>query len=131
MATKLNLLVIRSWDIEAAARFYGLLGLTFCRHSHGQGPEHFASESSGIVFEIYPQRDGEPATSSTRLGFQVDAVDAMLDQLVSSGGRLISAPQESPWGRRAVLEDLDGHRVELLSRKADDVGGEKLNSDSG
>ena len=129
MATKFNLLVIRSSDIEAAARFYGLLGLTFCRHSHGQGPEHFASENSGIVFEIYPQRDGKPATNGTRLGFQVDAVDAVLDQLVSSGGRLISAPQESPWGRRAVVEDLDGRRVEVLSTQADGPG-EESNSDA-
>ncbi len=49
-----NLVVIRSSDLERAEKFYSALGLTFTRHSHGNGPIHLASEQAGQVFEIYP-----------------------------------------------------------------------------
>ena len=52
----LNLVVIRAEDIDRAAAFYGLLGLEFQKHRHGSGPEHYASEERGIVFEIYPRQ---------------------------------------------------------------------------
>ncbi|MEX2186637.1 MAG: VOC family protein [Pirellulales bacterium] len=113
MATRLNLVVIRSSDMDAAARFYETLGLKFSRHSHGSGPIHYASLDTECVFEIYPLRPGEASTVSTRLGFQVESVDGVLGSLQTVGGKLISAPKESPWGYRAVIEDLDGHHVEI------------------
>ncbi|RYD29752.1 MAG: glyoxalase/bleomycin resistance/dioxygenase family protein, partial [Verrucomicrobiaceae bacterium] len=39
----LNLVVLRSRDMEHAADFYNRLGLEFSRHRHGKGPEHFAA----------------------------------------------------------------------------------------
>lgn len=115
MAIRLNLLVIRSSDIDAAARFYEELGLRFCRHSHGSGPAHYALDDPGCVFEIYPLREGEPSTASTRIGFEVDSVDERLNRLVRAGGSLVSPPKLCPWGYRAVVEDRDGHRIELSS----------------
>jgi predicted enzyme related to lactoylglutathione lyase len=117
MTARLNLLVIRSKDMEAAVRFYEHLGVTFVRHAHGSGPEHYASESADVVFEIYPLRPDESPTASTRLGVQVDSVDETLPRLRSAGGRLLSSPKASRWGRRAVVEDFDGHRVELTSKQ--------------
>lgn len=38
----LNLVVIRSVDLDRAEKFYNALGLLFERHSHGIGPEHLA-----------------------------------------------------------------------------------------
>jgi predicted enzyme related to lactoylglutathione lyase len=29
---------------------------------------------------------------------------------------VISAPKDSDWGRRAVVADPDGHRIELLEK---------------
>lgn len=51
---RLNLVVLRSPDIERARRFYEALGLAFFRHRHGKGAEHYASENGLFVFEIYP-----------------------------------------------------------------------------
>src|SRR4051812_27334640 len=51
----LNLLVIRSPDIDRSARFYELLGLSFTKHAHGTGPVHYAGELGSAVFEIYPR----------------------------------------------------------------------------
>ncbi len=111
-AAELNLVVLRSADLARSERFYAALGISFQRERHGTGPEHLAGKIGGVVFEIYPQGDGE-GTLKTRLGFSVDSVTALLPQLEEAGGTVISPPQESPWGLRAVFADPDGHRVEL------------------
>jgi hypothetical protein len=30
------------------------------------------------------------------------------------GTNTLTSPRDSPWGRRAVIRDLDGHSVELI-----------------
>lgn len=49
---QLNLVVLRSLDIERARTFYEVLGLVFTKHAHGKGPEHLSAEIAGAVFEI-------------------------------------------------------------------------------
>jgi len=111
-----NLLVIRARDMSRAHEFYKALGMDLVQHSHGTGPMHLASEVEGQVFEIYPLSDNDIPTSSARIGFCVPSVDEACDALVSAGGRIVSAPKDSQWGRRAVVADPDGHRVELTAR---------------
>ena len=115
MPTHLNLTVIRCADIEASAAFYRLLGLEIEKHSHGAGPEHFATFDGLWTFEIYPASTRFPASISTRIGFAVDSCDETAKRLQNSGFALDTIPTDSPWGRRAVALDPDGHRVELLS----------------
>jgi lactoylglutathione lyase len=110
---QLNLVVIRSGNIEQAAIFYQRLGLSFIKHRHGNGLEHFASELGGVTFEIYPYRTEAVPTTATRLGFQVSSVDDIVDELQRYGALIVSPPADSDWGRRAVVADPDGHRVEL------------------
>ena len=110
-----NLIVIRSPDIDRAVTFYETIGMLFERHSHGKGPEHYASETCGFVFEIYPQRNGSANTANTRLGFSVDSVDDILGLLESLDVEVVSPAKDSQWGRRAVVRDLDGHTVELVT----------------
>jgi len=111
-----SLLVLRSDDIEASAAFYRLLGMSFNKHAHGNGPEHYASETNGFVFEIYPASEKFPASSSTRLGFTVCSVDQSVMDIESANHQVLSGPQDSPWGRRAVIVDPDSHRVELTEK---------------
>lgn len=113
----LNLLTIRSSDIDHAVRFYEMLGLRFQKHAHGKGPEHYCSENAGVAFEIYPLEPGKTPTTDTRLGFAVNSVDLAASKLSKLGARLVSPPVDSPWGRRAVLADFDGHRVELIAKQ--------------
>lgn len=113
---KLNLVVIRSPDIDRAAYFYRALGLLITKHSHGTGPEHYSSEVCGFVFEIYPLAEGQSPTTAARVGFVVDDVDSLIRLVTEAGATVISAPQDSIWGRRAVVKDLDGHSVELVSQ---------------
>lgn len=115
-SVRCNLVVIRSSQIEQAASFYRALGLHFTKHRHGNGPEHFASELDNQTFEIYPLADDATPTTETRIGFAVNQVDEVFDRLVEAGGKSISPPKHSQWGRRAVICDPDGHRVELTAR---------------
>lgn len=112
----LNLVVLRSGDIKKASEFYAHLGLKFKIHRHGSGPEHYAAELQGGVFELYPQSNDGPSTLGTRIGFAVASVDSVVAGLTEYPDAIVSAPKDSEWGRRAVLKDPDGHRVELLQR---------------
>jgi predicted enzyme related to lactoylglutathione lyase len=115
-APRVNLLVLRVADIDRAAAFYRLLGFEFSKHAHGTGPQHYASEAEGFVFELYPATAGQGVSSSTRIGFEVSDVDDAAGKLSSfPGARLVTAPEDSEWGRRAVIAAPDGHRVELVA----------------
>ena len=109
----LNLVVILAADMDRSAQFYRLLGLEFVKHGHGSGPEHYASESDSMVFEIYPRKSEAAYSSALRIGFAVTSVDAILEALREAGTAIISPAKDSPWGRRAVVADPDGNRVEL------------------
>jgi catechol 2,3-dioxygenase-like lactoylglutathione lyase family enzyme len=109
----LSLVVLRVADLERSAAFYRILGLIFTKHRHGTGPEHYACDMSGTVFELYPRRDESDSTSRTRLGFKISNLDQTLVALEQAGAKIISPPKDSPFGRRAVVDDPDGHRVEL------------------
>jgi catechol 2,3-dioxygenase-like lactoylglutathione lyase family enzyme len=112
---RLNLLVIRSPNIDRAARFYSALGLLMTKHAHADGPEHYTSQVDRCVFEIYPLKTGTQPTTGTRLGFLVDAVDQLVPLVLELGAEIVEPPHDSEWGRRAVVRDLDGHAVELTT----------------
>lgn len=112
---QLNLVVLRSPDIHRAAGFYRALGLLFTAHRHGTGPEHYASSENGVVFEIYPETAKSGSTRGTRLGFRVDSVERTAEFARSAGAEVVTAPQHSEWGRRAVVRDLDGHLLEFTA----------------
>jgi lactoylglutathione lyase len=107
--------VIRSRDIDRAVTFYQMLGMRFTQHSHGNGPEHYTSETADLVFELYPLTSSQMPTIAMRLGFQVDDLDKLVMELASISATIVSPPQDSPWGRRAVVKDFDGHTVELTT----------------
>jgi predicted enzyme related to lactoylglutathione lyase len=111
----LNLVVLRSSDIDRAASFYRMMGLLFIRHAHGSGPEHYSSTVNGLVFELYPMTAKSTPTTGTRIGFRVDSVDGVVELLSKIGAEVVTPPADSEWGRRAVVKDLDGHIVELVT----------------
>ena len=71
-------------DLEAAKKFYGeTLGVKVSEH-YGLLSLHLAGGRATLV---YPKPDHTPA-SYTILNFQVDAIDAAVDELVSRGVEL-------------------------------------------
>lgn len=112
----LHLLVLRAAELRATAAFYEALGFTFTTERHGSGPEHLASiatEASPLVLELYPASCSVD-TQAVRLGFTVPNLAAALERLTAAGGAIVTAPRTSPHGRKAVVADPDGRRVELL-----------------
>lgn len=108
----LNLLVIRSAIPADLAKFYAHFGYDFDFHRHGAGPWHYAATMAGLTMEIYPlgKAQSEP-DKHLRLGFVVADVDEILERLDTE---ILSIPKDSEWGRRAVVVDPEGRRVELV-----------------
>ena len=115
---KLNLLVIRTQNPEALKHQYELLGMSFEYHKHGKGPYHYACEVDAFVFEIYPfTKSMTKADESLRLGFEMLDLTNTMDILRNSNWIIQSEIQETTWGRIAIVQDLDGRKVELKNQK--------------
>ena len=87
MPTTINLVVIRSSDIDKSAELYALLGLEFTKQSHGSGPQHYAAKMAGMVFEIYPVQKEREVSIGARIGFRVEDVDAVAERLQQAGAQ--------------------------------------------
>ncbi len=112
----LHLLVLRAAELRATAAFYEAFGFRFVAERHGAGPEHLASiatAESPLVLELYPASCAVD-TQAVRLGFTVPHLATALERATAAGGSLVTAPRIGPHGRKAVVADPDGRRVELL-----------------
>jgi catechol 2,3-dioxygenase-like lactoylglutathione lyase family enzyme len=107
----LNLIVIRTPNVAESVAFYTGLGLKFTAHQHGTGTPHHASEGS-VTLEIYPTSANQPPTKQLRLGFQVASMATVLFNLPPTC--ILTQPKDSEWGLRAIVQDPDGHKVELI-----------------
>ena len=114
----LSLVVIRAQNINRLASFYSALGLKFTRHRHGNGPEHLSSTIGETVFEIYPSKGGNETTIATRLGFSVPSLTNALGQLRGLDATVLVEPSDTEFGRRAVVKDFEGHKVESYEKGA-------------
>lgn len=111
---RINLIVLRTKNIDELSGFYEKLGIRFEYHRHGNGPAHYSAVLEETVFEIYPlQKNQEKPDDSLRLGFGVEALDALILKLKSDNIVIENGPVESEWGYFAVVKDLDGRRIEL------------------
>ena len=108
----LNLIVIRTPNVVESVAFYTKLGLKFTLHQHGAGTPHHASENANIVLEIYPSTASQPPTTQLRLGFRIGYLVEILAKLPHTN--IIASPKTSEWGLRAVVQDPDGNKVELV-----------------
>ncbi|SHM46687.1 hypothetical protein SAMN05444266_108178 [Chitinophaga jiangningensis] len=110
----LSLIVLKTNQLQAQRDFYSLLGFQFDYHRHGNGPYHYASTGNPVVLEIYPLPKGiTTPDTTTRLGFMVENLDILIDQLTASGYTIIVPPAQTDWGYSAVVQDCDGRKIEL------------------
>ena|SRR5258706_15365265 len=116
----LNLLVLRTADLERALAFYQAIGLTFVQEQHSSGPIHYACDMGALVVELYPGKQGiapdRKNAGATQIGFQVTNLDTVIDSLNQQGCTIITTSQDSAWGRRALVQDPDGRAVELTEK---------------
>ena len=110
-------MVLRTAQIEAAVAFYRAIGFSFTEEKHGTGPVHYSAPLGSSVLEIFPGEPASPpnrkASGATMVGFSVASVDEVISILKTLGTQIITAPTDSPWGRRAVVVDPDGRGIEL------------------
>ncbi len=111
---RLNLLVLRCRDPERSRAFYEAFGLSFAKHRHGSGPEHYAHEDDRGVLELYPATSPD-AGNLTGLGFSAPDLPPLRDAL-SALGFEPKPIGDNPWGRSFVVRDPDGRRVEVLEK---------------
>ena len=113
----LNLLVIRTVNTEKLKNQYEYLGFNFDYHNHGNGPFHYSSNINGVVFEIYPlTKSMDKADNSLRLGFDLDNLETRLVELRNTNWKIISEIKQTEWGICAIIQDLDGRKVELKAK---------------
>ncbi|MGB1293833.1 MAG: hypothetical protein ACPG6V_00030 [Flavobacteriales bacterium] len=111
---EINLLVIRTKDPQKLKIQYEGLGFKFQYHNHGSGPYHFSSENNGFVFEIYPlSKHMDKPDSSLRMGLSLNNETFSLQNLKQLGWIIISNFKQTEFGEIAVVQDLDGRKVEL------------------
>ncbi len=111
---RLNLLVIKTSQPDDLAKQYQLLGLKFDYHKHANGPYHYAGTIDDTTFEIYPlPKSKTESDNTTRLGFEINQLQELISKITESNWKIISQPTKSEFGYTAIIEDLDGRKIEL------------------
>jgi len=115
----INLIVIKTDKLKEQFEFYSALGIQFDHHRHGSGPFHFASVTGNPIIEINPlPKNILQPDSTTRLGFSVENLDMLIQDLKSRGITIVTEPSQSEWGYGALIQDLDGRKIEITETKA-------------
>lgn len=119
MIRDVDAIILYSTDLDVIVPFYRALGLALDAQEDVGGEKHYACEMGLSHFAIFPAREGSIGTSSYRasgstlIGFQVDKVDRLVETAQQHGAKVVEAPHEVPWGRRAVISDPEGRTLEL------------------
>lgn len=113
--------MIRSFQINLVRTFYQGLGLEFIEEQHGNGPVHYSYSQDQLVIEIYPGTEGSilswKESGALMFGFFVEDINKIIDSIESLKGKVISHRNETERGYRAVLEDPEGRRIEIIEYK--------------
>lgn len=113
MMSLVNLIVLKVHNIERSKNFYSQFGFIFQSEQHGNGPQHYSCNINGLIFEIYPaSTDLNNLTQNIRLGFQVKNLPQFIEHLIDIE-KIILQPQQTSFGFRAVIQNHDGHIIEL------------------
>ena len=113
---RLTLIVIRSLKPNRTVEFYEMFGIGFQEEQHGNGPVHCAATLNGFVLEVYPAKSTEDVDNTTRFGFEVENIAAIVSAIRSFSVENVQDLRESEWGLRAVARDPDGRSVELVQK---------------
>jgi predicted enzyme related to lactoylglutathione lyase len=104
-------------DLARLQTFYErLLGAVEVRRFPEDGPTFFVGlklgdSELGLVNEAETDLSTPPRIL---LSVDVDDVDGLLDRVEPAGGRVLSPPNDMPWGQRvAHVHDPDGNMVNL------------------
>ncbi len=112
-----RLLVLRTSDTKRLADFYGLLGLTFDYHNHGNSPFHYSATIGQTVLEIYQLTKSQTeADKNLRLGFGIDNFDQTIKTLKENKVHFAFEPTETDFGFITIISDPERRKVELYKK---------------
>jgi lactoylglutathione lyase len=113
---EIRLIVMRTNDQKRLADFYGLFGLTFDFHTHGNSPLHYSTQIGNLVLEIYPLTKSQTAPDKNlRLGFALENFEEML-KVFSDNNISFSEPTQTDFGFLTIVLDPDGRKIELYKK---------------
>ena len=112
VAQSFNLLVLKAINPKNLAKSWSTFGLEFVEESHDEGPVHYACNVGSIVLEIYPRETQEASTQGVRFGIIVDDLRDIVSNLPNDM-TLLEPVRSFDFGRRAVILDSEGHKIEL------------------
>ncbi|MGB1586241.1 MAG: VOC family protein [Thermoplasmatota archaeon] len=78
------------------------------------GPEDGAWGIAITLPMAMPGRDPPPIGDANMTVLLTDDVDGVCKQVEAAGGTVDSPPEDLPWGRSAVVRDLDGNPWNLV-----------------
>jgi catechol 2,3-dioxygenase-like lactoylglutathione lyase family enzyme len=116
-APAISFIVVRCADIERSRAFYeATLGVVAREEQHEKGPRHYSFRLDSAILELYPR--GEREIGALRFGLRVVDLTATLASAERTGGRVVRTASGDV---SAVLEDPDGHKIELVQQHSSPV----------
>lgn len=114
---QIRLLLLRTGNPERLADFYGLFGLTFEYHKHGNLPFHYAAAIGQTILEIYPlAKDQLEPDINLRLGFEVVNFSETIQKLRDNNVHFLSEPDVTDFGFMTIIADPDGRKIEIYDQ---------------
>ena len=105
---ELNIVIIRTPDIEAARAFYSeVLGLRV----ENETPAFLQVESPDGKGSTLGVGVGEPSMTGPEIWWRVDDADAFHAALVAKGVRILQEPEDRPFGRAVSFADPAGNAL--------------------
>jgi|SRR5690554_3542184 len=117
---------LKSNDVEKTAQWYcDVLGAKITFEGKFRGSKVYYFDINGMTFIVFGKLEGEeplPASINSRIGvdhfgFEVDQIDAAVDELKAKGVNILEEPTDvRPGLRIAYFEAPDSVRIELSQR---------------
>lgn len=111
-------ITVNTPNLENMVRFYEILGCEFDKIKVSIGGELFRSSLEGFELSLMSIQSVQPAAyPKVMMGFKIHDFESKVEKLNSIPGVImILDPTDMPDGKKAILQDPDGHSVELIAR---------------
>ena len=110
---KVGAVILLVSDMEQSIKFYRDTLKLPIKTQSDDWTEFF---SSGTVIALHPVKRKANVhidSSGTLVGFMVNDFDITINKLRERNLKFFKEPKEEPFGKHAIIEDPDGHLIEL------------------
>ncbi|MGZ3743716.1 MAG: VOC family protein [Pseudobdellovibrionaceae bacterium] len=110
-------ITVNTPNLENMIRFYEILGCQFSKVKVDIGGEIFRSRLDGVELSLMSIKSVQKSEiSKVMMGFKVNNFESKLKLLaLVPGTLLILDPSDMPDGRKAIIQDPDGHSIEIMA----------------